>query len=384
MQQTDWLWFLLLLSLVYYGAACAGTFEITLDDRLLETPEQAADCSGTQGVTTAGAALCVDGQRYRVRGVNYGPQHEESCATTPYYEAVAFDDLLPSEHGDAQAIADAGLNTIRVYSPISKAISTSDCTDGACWLDTRHLDELGRRGIRLIITISSVWDFRKGLHVGAAERYQAHPTVIALQVGNEQNHNAFYEWNNRSATELVAMSNAWIAEIRAAGWGKPVILGWGHPQEHHRESLRASHADIIAYQLYERLSFRTSNGESVFDWHRSTFRGERPGLITEYGADAMNGDAEDETAQAFAVGNLLGLVEADADRKDGIAGGLIFSWADNWGKADGDACVHDRTGKPGGSAGPHPDGIYHEEWWGLVRRDRAPRSAYHKVRDVLR
>ena len=368
-------------------AACAGTFKVEMDERLLAPPDTGAptpDPSPTPAPDGGSYDLIVDGKDYVVRGVAYSPQHEESCGRIPYYEAVAFDDIQT----DAAFIAAAGLNTIRVYSPQSKAIQTDDCVNGVCWIADRHLDALAAAGLKVIITISSIQAFADGLHVGSAQRYAQHPAVLGLQIGNEMNYSHLYSGRVFAAGELVSMANGWADEVRAAGWTKPVILGWGHPSAAHRIPLRGTNADAVAYQLYERLTFRTSNGQSVFDWHRETFDGSLaakvPSLVTEYGADSLAGDRLDEDAQAVAVGTLLGLVEDDAARGSGTAGGVIFSWADNWGKAAGDACAHDRTGKPGGASGPHPDGIYHEEWWGLVRRDRQPRKAYYRVQEILK
>jgi len=33
-------------------------------------------------------------------------------------------------------------------------------------------------------------------------------------------------------------------------------------------------------------------------------------------------------------------------------------------------------------AGPYPDSVFNEEWWGLVKIDRTPRKAFAAFRDV--
>ncbi|MDP6215438.1 MAG: hypothetical protein QGI41_10925, partial [Acidimicrobiales bacterium] len=120
----------------------------------------------------------------------------------------------------------------------------------------------------------------------------------------------------------------------------------------------------------------------LFDTFAS--RSEKPMFLGEYGADAYNAniDAEDQAAQAEATRVLTEAIVSESAVNGGpCIGGVIFEWADEWWKSNGDPNVHDTGGAaPGG--GPHPDGVFNEEWWGIVDVDRVPRAAYEAYGDV--
>ena len=106
--------------------------------------------------------------------------------------------------------------------------------------------------------------------------------------------------------------------------------------------------------------------------------------LAEYGADAYNtNEMRDSGFQAEATTVLTNQINANSSIKGGICiGGVIFEFADEWHKdQSGDPNVHDTSGNaPGG--GPHPDGTFNEEWWGLVDIDRTPREAFHAYADI--
>ena len=60
------------------------------------------------------------------------------------------------------------------------------------------------------------------------------------------------------------------------------------------------------------------------------------------------------------------------------SGGIIFEWADEWWKAP-NPNRHDIGGAALG--GPHPDAVFNEEWWGLLK-SMAPSESYRAYRDI--
>ena len=134
---------------------------------------------------------------------------------------------------------------------------------------------------------------------------------------------------------------------------------------------RLEQVDIWGLNVYRGLGFG-----DLFETFAA--RSEKPMFLGEYGADAYNAniDAEDQAAQAEATRVLTQLLVDESIVTGGVcAGGVIFEWTDEWWKAPGDPGVHDTGGSaPGG--GPHPDGVFNEEWWGLLENDGTPREAY--------
>ena len=78
---------------------------------------------------------------------------------------------------------------------------------------------------------------------------------------------------------------------------------------------------------------------------------------------------------------LTNEIRAESTRVGGVClGGIIFEFADEWWKA-GNPSQQDAGGlAPGG--GPHPDGVFNEEYWGLVTVNRTKRAAFHAYKNL--
>jgi hypothetical protein len=117
-------------------------------------------------------------------------------------------------------------------------------------------------------------------------------------------------------------------------------------------------------------------------------------VITEFGADAFDGDgptgSENQTMQADCLQTLLG--EADQNLAVRTSGGVstgqvLFAWADEWWKADCDPTTawttHD--GCASFQNFGYPDPNINEEWWGIATLNDADPNArsFRSAHDVV-
>ncbi|CAE7551582.1 unnamed protein product, partial [Symbiodinium sp. CCMP2456] len=134
--------------------------------------------------------------------------------------------------------------------------------------------------------------------------------------------------------------------------------------------------DVWCLNLYRGTTFG-----SLF----STYPSNLPMLITEYGADAWDGYNQREWANSEQTDALVALATELRDWREVVAGGLIFSFQDEWWKC-GAVSTHDTCG---GAFANLVDGIGNEEWWGLYGTSaganpqaRSPRGAVSALTDL--
>jgi len=293
--------------------------------------------------------IYVDGIPLHIKGVNWNPV--PVGRTHP--EGIQF-----AEHvqNDARLLAEAGVNVVRTYEPIT---------------DTVVLDALWNNSIQVMNTVYSNSDKAPESVVGEVELVKDHPAVLMWAVGNEWNYNGCY-----TGLDLHACGqrlNEVAKLIKQHDSLHPVASVYGEVPPFDVIQ-RLDSIDVWGINYYNMLSF----GDLFQRWEaRST----KPLFIGEYGADAYDASIgkENEEEQAKATTILTGqLIDNTAVWDNGIcSGGFIFELADEWWK-DGKGSVdkQDVGGiAPGG--GPHPDRVFNEEWWGLMKIDRTPRKAYY-------
>ena len=304
------------------------------------------------GVEIRDRQLLVDGEPFHIKGVNWNPVPRGGV----HPQDIDFSGFVEQ---DAVLMQAAGINLVRTYETI---------------LDSTVLDVLHQHGIYVMSTVY-IWG---GAPVDSViEKVNAtknHPAILMWAVGNEWNYNGLY--NGLSFDESLNRVGEAARLIKQHDPSRPVATIYG---EMPSEDVIARLPDIDTWGLnvYRGIGFG-----DLFDTFAS--RSEKPMFLGEYGADAYNAniDAEDQAAQAEATRVLTEAIVSESAVNGGpCIGGVIFEWADEWWKSNGDPNVHDTGGAaPGG--GPHPDGVFNEEWWGIVDVDRVPRAAYEAYGDV--
>jgi len=130
--------------------------------------------------------------------------------------------------------------------------------------------------------------------------------------------------------------------------------------------------DVWGVTAYDGLSF----GKLFDSW---AVLSHKPMFLAEFGADAYNTKTEsvDEGDQAVATISLTNEIVSHSTQNGGVCvGGFLFELADEWWKdIHGNPNKQDVGGAAPG-AGPFPDNVFNEEYWGVVSIDGTTREAY--------
>jgi O-antigen biosynthesis protein len=297
-----------------------------------ESPVSASTTATTRRVRLDGKFFRLGDEKFWVKGVTYGPfapQPESGVA-------------LPDRHtleSDLRLIRGLGANTVRVYHvPPRDFLDTAHdfglkvfvdvpWSKHRCFLDSREDEEGGRRAVR-----------------EAARVGRDHPALLALSVVNE------------IPPDVVR----WLGPGRVERFVDELV-DVAHQEDPHALVTFASFPST-EYLHPRAVDFYTLN---VYLHRREKFRAylqrlqnqadEKPFVLGEYGIDSLR-NGEDEQR------DLVGMHLEEVFRC-GLAGTCVFSYTDEW------------------FTGGHPI----TDWaFGLVRRDRSPKPAFHRVAEVFR
>jgi beta-galactosidase/beta-glucuronidase len=301
-----------------------------------------------------GRELFVDGQPFRIRGVNWNPVGK-GMTHPGGLDFAGFADQ------DIALMKAAGINAVRTYERIeNRAV----------------LDKLHAAGIFVFSTVLGWWEDAPSVVTARVNAVKDHPAILAWVLGNEWNYNRLYSEGSRDPAFSIAETreriNQAAALIKSADPLHPISTIYGELDGLAENVAAMPDIDLWGINTYRGLS----HGNLFTQWQSI---GSKPMYLGEYGADAFDSRGQgqvDVESQALAVSSLTQeLIDNYATGGGGVTlGGFVFEWADEWWKA-GDPNVQDRGGvAPGG--GPHPDATFNEEFWGIVDIERKPRPAY--------
>ncbi len=308
---------------------------------------------GDGPISVSGRQLRVSGQPVELRGVCWNPVARGGI----HPQDLNFSSVADRDIG---LMKNAGINVVRTYEPIR---------------DRAVLDKLHAAGIKVAMTVYSWGGADAGSAVDHVNAVKNHPAVLMWLVGNEWNYNGLYVGMSfdasRNRLEDVAR------RIRGVDTAHPVATIYGDIPSAATVNAMPS-ISVWGINSYRGFSF----GNLFSTW--SGVSG-KPMFVAEYGADAWDSrqNSVNLQAQADATRNLATEIVNNSVLKGGSTfGGTIFEWSDEWWKdGNGSPWNHDSGGiAPGG--GPHPDGVFNEEWWGIVTVDGQTRPAYDALRGV--
>ncbi|NRA44377.1 MAG: hypothetical protein HRU09_05410 [Oligoflexales bacterium] len=345
-----------------------------------------------QHVVLSDKRLSVDGRPFVVKGVCWNPvvSGQSFPSGLPWF-AKAWDQELSGDERailrqDLQLMKGAGINTVRTYVAI---------------VNREVLELLKEHQMYQIVPAFTFHKTSKDDILYIVNQLKDHPTTLFWELGNEWNYNRLYsEGPHRLSLHTVTERIIEAAElIRQIDSKHPISTSYGElpyftidgahqPDLLSKEDFQRLDqvVDVWGLNVYSQDTFKNSDGVPRAQAMLSL--SQKPIYFSEYGADAFNTNirAVDERAQAHATRKLTEeIVDELAWQKKGgnVLGGTIFELSDEWWKAPGSPNHHDEGGHaPGG--GPHPDGVFNEEYWGLTTIDRQAREAYYELAKIYK
>ena len=295
--------------------------------------------------------LNVNGIEYFIKGICYDPV--PIGKTKRNFNRIDIDLILMQE---------AGINTIRVYSPIDN-------------LDI--LNKIDEAGIKVITSFgynqNGYYDILNGTYIDYINKYKDHNAILLWELGNEYNYHP--EWFSMNIDNwYLAMNNA-AKKIKQIDKNHPVSTAHGEiPNNKAREM--GSNIDIWGINVY-RWDDPTP---LIEEWEKVS---DLPLYFSETGSDSyMTKDYNEfkkginEDAQAAANHNIIKNV---FKMKDRITGLIIFQFVDGLWKA-GNPEIQDIGGWAPNSMGVPYDGTPNEEFWGIVDINRNKKKTFEVIK----
>ncbi|MEZ5419270.1 MAG: glycosyltransferase [Vicinamibacterales bacterium] len=286
-------------------------------------------CTATRP-RVSGKFLEADGRRFLVKGVTYG-------TFAPDASGVQFPARSRVE-ADFAAMAAAGINTVRTYTPPPGAV----------------LDLAARHGLRVMAGIpwtqhvafldtpAAARRIRREVAAEVA-RMAGHPAALLFAVGNEIPP-GIVRWHGQRRIERFLQ--ALYAEAKAAA--PEALLAYANfpPTEY----LELDAFDVCAFNVY----LHREEDLRAYLGRLQHLAGTRPLLLAEAGADSIR-EGLDGQAQLTAAQVATAFTE-------GAAGAIAFAWTDEWWRG----------------------GRTVDDWaFGLVDTDRRPKPALAAVSRVF-
>jgi len=303
-------------------------------------------------VKVSGRQIFVNDTPYIIKGICYHPVPKGS-------DKRSFNNLTE----DLELMKEAGINTIRVYSPI---------------MEVEVLDQINDAGIKLIIGFGynqgGNYDILSGTFADYVKAYKNHGAILLWELGNEYNFHP--EWFGGDIENWYKALNNAAELIHQIDPSHPVTSAHGELPDSKALS-SCPNIDVWGMNVY-----RWDNPEAIFtEWSAVSTK---PMYLSEAGADsymaaALNGfeQGENEQAQAKATKNILDQIFSNHEICSGVA---LFAFVDELWKAGNNNSLDPGGWAPKSSGVPY-DGAANEEYWGIVKIDRSKKLAFEVVKE---
>ncbi len=304
-------------------------------------------------VSVSEQKILVNGNPYLIKGICYHPVPKGSDHRN--FENLSEDLVLMKE---------AGINTIRFYSPIN---------------DKAVLDKIHAAGLKAIIGFGynqgGYYDILSGTFINYINLLKDHPVILFWELGNEYNYHP--EWFEGDIKNWYIALNDAAKLIHENDPSHPVATAHGELPDS-LALFTSPNIDIWGMNVY-----RWDNPTSIFEEWSSI--SSKPMYLSEAGADSYMTIAKagykegvNEQAQADATTNILNAI---FENKESCAGVTLFAFVDELWKA-GDNTKLDPGGWAPNSSGVPYDGAPNEEYWGIVDINRKKKLAFYQVKEI--
>lgn len=303
-------------------------------------------------VSTSERKILINNASYIIKGICYHPVPKGS-------DKRSFENLTE----DLALMVEAGMNTIRVYEPIT---------------EKGVLDEINAAGMRVIIGFgynqNGENDMFSGTFIDYVNTYKNHPAILLWELGNEYNYHP--EWFANDIKNWYTALNDAAALIHQFDATHPVTTAHGELPDSLALAM-CSNIDVWGMNVY-----RWDNPEKIFtEWSEIS---DKPMYLSEAGADSYMTISksgyemgENEKAQANATLNILDATFRNLEICSGVA---VFAFVDELWKAGNNNMLDPGGWAPNSSGVPY-DGTPNEEYWGIVKIDRSKKMAFDVVKE---
>lgn len=304
-------------------------------------------------ISFKGRQLQINNENYLIKGICYHPVPKRSNERS--WKSLDKDLILMQE---------AGINTIRVYAPIT---------------DKKVLDKIDQAGIKVIIGFgynqNGNFDILSGSFINYIKDYKNHNAILFWEFGNEYNYHP--EWFEGDIKNWYSTMKQASLKAKLEDPHHPVTTAHGELPDSLALAM-SPEIDIWGMNVY-----RWDNPAEIFaQWESLS---EKPMYLSEAGGDSYMTITKlgyekgtNEKAQADANRNILNNI---FNHKEICSGVTLFAFSDEWWKA-GNNHQQDIGGWAPNSSGVPYDGSPNEEYWGIVDIERNKKQTFSVVKEI--